>query len=232
MKQPFEWPGWLIYPAYTQMGAYPHSEPGSLNGLLYALCRIARQTGELNMHTYLPAFNTAYHLAVVVYNTQDPADCDLERDIMREIDRLNMQYPQEYTDRYGEQLTAYGADCTLIIMMTYAILYMQKNLPPGMGEFLSQLKTLYDGEYIDLAEKCLEKIEAVKDFVDNVETDLYPFFKPSAYKSEAFQWIADNLEYSEIRELLFFCRTIEEQTLLLDKIAQHIKRNLFDDLPF
>ena len=71
MKKLFDWHHSLVY-ADKSRSEYNMDEEGSLDNLLYQMYMMAHDCEGLLMSNAVKALNTAYYLAVAIYNTGSP----------------------------------------------------------------------------------------------------------------------------------------------------------------
>lgn len=221
MKQPFYWHHNLLY-AEKSREAYTMEEEGTLDHLLYRIYMLAHDCDGLNISDAVKALNTAYYLAVALYNTTHVEECN-------RMEALTRSKAQEILmeEHKMDKLNVTPADLFLVRWMAWAILKMQKTKPAGLDVFLEKYQqdiSWNDDFYYDengkIARQCsfVYQIPKMVEQMGDVkfDTDLQPNAKNPFFMSDEL-WIKQikNLEIVEMEQLLRHYRTIDDQLSLL-----------------
>ena len=237
MKNPFDWHHSLLY-ADKSREEYTMEKEGTLDHLLYQMYMVAHDSDGLNMSSAVKALNTAYYLAVAIYNTPHVEEKNNVGKLTygRVSDILAEEHPKGCVD-------VSEADIFLVRWMAWAILKLQSAKPTGLDAFLDKFKSLiaWDedrysyvrDDYSDLFEQ--EHIKSVReqwlecafvrDFPGMIEemedvkfdTDLQPnAIFPYAISDEMWLNQIGKLEFDEMEQLLRHYRTIDDQLKLLE----------------
>lgn len=228
MKNPFDWHHSLLY-ADKSREEYTMEKEGTLDHLLYQMYMVAHDFDGLNMSSAVKALNTAYYLAVAIYNTphvEESNNVDI-RTYNRVRDILAEEHPEGW-----RKVT--HADVFLVRWLTWAILKLQLFKPAGLEIFLGKFQKMIgwnddrDGDDQELWSTCSfilkfpEMVEALES--SRFESDLNPNAL-WAFCLPDYLWKAEisSLSFDEIEQLLRHYRSKADQEALLDWSQQHEK---------
>lgn len=223
MKNLFDWHHSLVYGDKSR-SEYHMDEEGSLDNLLYQMYMMAHDCEGLLMSNAVKALNTAYYLAVAIYNSPHVEEQN-RMDFLISM-RINEILAEEHE---GEQKHVTLADSCLVSWMMYAILKLQVNKPVGLDIFLdSYLKSItWSGEVYDNTTEERKQCRFVFDFPKLLKDNEYCVFdsdlRPDANFSYGFTdgfWKKEIAELSieELECLMRFNRDKGSQMALLDWI--------------
>ena len=241
MKNPFDWHHSLLY-ADKSREEYTMEKEGTLDHLLYQMYMVAHDYDGLNMSSAVKALNTAYYLAVAIYNTPHAEESNNVGTLTYR--RVRDILAEEHSDTWGDVTEA---DIFLVRWMTWAILKLQSSKPAGLDAFLDKFKSLiawdenrysnvddsygdfFGKEHVKSMEKqwmkCafVEELPGMMEEVGDVkfDTDLQPNARIAlAISDEVWKNQIRDFEFEELEQLLRHYRTIDEQLMLL-KLCQN-----------
>ena len=241
MKNPFDWHHSLLY-ADKSREEYTMEKEGTLDHLLYQMYMVAHDYDGLNMSSAVKALNTAYYLAVAIYNTPHAEESNNVGTLTYR--RVRDILAEEHSDTWGDVTEA---DIFLVRWMAWAILRLQSSKPAGLDSFLDKFKSLiawdedrygyvrddygdfFEQEHIKSVRKqwlkCafVEELPGMMEEVGDVkfDTDLQPNARIAlAISDEVWKNQIRDLEFEELEQLLRHYRTIDEQLMLL-KLCQN-----------
>lgn len=223
MIKPFEWHHCLLY-GDKQREDYTMEEKGTLDEFLYRMYMLAHDCNGLDMSNSVKALNTAYYLAVALYNTphvEEENNVDvLVGNKAREI--LGEEHPKE-SCWYST------AGVYLVKWMALAILKLQQNKPYGFGLFLDKFQELigwdadinvYD-EDGEIKKSCRFIFQFPKMIEQMGNTRFVSDLRPSAALASDIPFSVWNnqirwLRFEDIEQLLTHYRTPKDQLAFLD----------------
>lgn len=241
MKNPFDWHHSLLY-ADKSREEYTMEKEGTLDHLLYQMYMVAHDSDGLNMSSAVKALNTAYYLAVAIYNTPHVEEKNNVGNLTYR--RVRDILAEEHSEKWNDVTEA---DIFLVRWMAWAILRLQSSKPAGLDSFLDKFKSLiawdedrygyvrddygdfFEQEHIKSVRKqwlkCafVEELPGMMEEVGDVkfDTDLQPNARIAlAISDEVWKNQIRDLEFEELEQLLRHYRTIDEQLMLL-KLCQN-----------
>lgn len=237
MKNPFDWHHSLLY-ADKSREEYTMEKEGTLDHLLYQMYMVAHDSDGLNMSSAVKALNTAYYLAVAIYNTPHVEEKNNVGNLTYR--RVRDILAEEHSENWNDVTEA---DIFLVRWMAWAILRLQSSKPAGLDSFLDKFKSLiawdedrygyvrddygdfFEQKHIKSVRKQWLKCAFVRDFPGMIEemedvkfdTDLQPnAIFPYAISDEMWLNQIGKLEFDEMEQLLRHYRTIDDQLKLLE----------------
>lgn len=223
MKKTFEWHHSLLY-ADKSREEYTMEKEGTLDHFLYQMYMVAHDCNGLDMSNAVKALNTAYYLAVALYNTPYVEE---ENNVSLLVSKKAIEILGE--EHLGEPYWSSHAGVFLVKWMALAILRLQQNKPSGLDMFLDKFQELIgwdtdinlydeDGEikrscsFIFQFPKMIEQMGKMK-FVSDL--------RPSAALASDIPYSVwedqvRRLGLEEMEQLLSHYRTIEDQLAFLD----------------
>ncbi len=242
MKNPFDWHHSLLY-ADKSREEYTMEKEGTLDHLLYQMYMVAHDSDGLNMSSAIKALNTAYYLAVAIYNTPHVEEKNNVGKLTygRVRDILAEEHPKGCVD-------VSEADIFLVRWMAWAILKLQSAKPTGLDAFLDKFKSLiawdedrysyvrddygdfFEQEHIKSVREQWLECAFVRNFPKMVEevgdvkfyTDLQPNAQlPDLIPEKIFEEQIKGLSYEEIEQLLTHYRSKKYQLVLLEFAKQY-----------
>lgn len=135
MTDPFSIDPSLLYCDKT-IEEFTIHEPGTLDRLLYQMYTTVQASGKMKIKDVMTAFNTAYYLAIALYNTT-AVDRHTE-ELFRRVE--NCVQTRLAAEHGGSVKAVTRADRFLVDFMTWTILSLQVNKPQGMDNFLDAFK--------------------------------------------------------------------------------------------
>lgn len=240
----FNYPRCFVYAGKGNYDEYEHS---GLNLFLENMYKKAMNEGVLEMKTPLKAFNTAYYLAVSLYNTPHLNLCNMDREINKsiaDIFRRKMSffdYANDGNRSFPSSLKYFFVDELLVRWFVYAILYLQKNKTEEMNEFLQlyvrKLKvcsSAYSREFRGIMNVgfLFEFQGMIENSEERYTTDLYPLMMTNVLEGEKCDWSPVVRGYDEhtILQLFSHFRTKEEQHTFLDWLKENEIDVKYDEL--
>lgn len=194
------------------------------------------------MSSAVKALNTAYYLAVAIYNTPHVEEKNNVGNLTYR--RVRDILAEEHSEKWNDVTEA---DIFLVRWMAWAILRLQSSKPAGLDSFLDKFKSLiawdedrygyvrddygdfFEQEHIKSVRKqwlkCafVEELPGMMEEVGDVkfDTDLQPNARIAlAISDEVWKNQIRDLEFEELEQLLRHYRTIDEQLMLL-KLCQN-----------
>ena len=194
---------------------------GTLDHLLYQMYMVAHDCDGLNMSSAVKALNTAYYLAVAIYNTPHAEESN-NVDI-RTYNRVREILAEEHSEGWRKVTPA---DVFLVRWMTWAILKLQSFKPVGLDIFLGKFQKMIgwnddrDGDDQEIWSMCSfilefpEMVEALEG--SSFASDLMPnALSPFSISDQVWKDHISGLEYEEMEQLLEHYRTMEDQFFLI-----------------
>ena len=223
MKNLFDWHHSLVYGDKSR-SEYNMDEEGSLDNLLYQMYMMAHDCEGLLISNAVKALNTAYYLAVAIYNTPHVEERN-RMDFLISM-RINEILAEEHD---GEQRHVTLADSCLVSWMIYAILKLQVNKPAGLEAFLESYLNIitWSGEVYDDNTEEWKQCRFVFDFPkllkNNGERPFDSDLRPNGMFCSSFTdrfWKKEiaELSFEEIECLMKFNRDKSSQMALLNWI--------------
>lgn len=235
MKNPFDWHHSLLY-ADKSREEYTMEKEGTLDHFLYQMYMLAHDYDGLNMSSAVKALNTAYYLAVAIYNTPHAEESNnVDVQTYRRVRLiLGEEHPRGWRD-------VKPADIFLVRWMAWAILKLQSSKPIGLDAFLNKFEEMIgwnddrDGDDQEIWTTCsfILKFPKMIETLENssFESDLKPnamwafSLSDNLWKDEI-----SGLKFEEMEQLLRQYRSQLDQLALLDWSQKHEK--WYSELPF
>lgn len=234
-KNIFKYPRCFVYASKPSYAEYEHN---GLNSFLEKMYKIAMNADVLEMKDPLKAFNSAYYIAVSLYNTPYLNLCNMDHDINKSIADIFkhkasfFDYAKSEDRSFPHSLKYFFADELLVRWFVYAILYLQENKTQEMDEFLQMyVRKLNENSklYVQLfgGMMKLDFLLKLQGIIENCEerysTDLYPSTMMDVIDGGEWDWSDVVHRYDENTVLQFFThfRTKEEQHRFLDWMKRY-----------
>lgn len=245
MKNPFDWHHSLLY-ADKSREEYTMEKKGTLDHLLYQMYMVAHDCDGLFMSNSVKALNTAYYLAVGLYNIQHVEE-------ENQMNGLVAKKAQEVLgeEHGGDTCRVSHADMFLVSLMALAILKLQHKKPAGLDVFLDKFQRQIcwhdddfaydDGEIWNQCRfllefpKMLEQMRNMKFDSDLKPNAVLPLLIPDKVWSNQVL----SLCQQDIEHLLTHYRTKEDQHAFVNILKGKMQvppplngKSDVDDLPF